>query len=604
MVSLLGSALGVGACSAGETGTDQTTGAGGASEGGAEPEGGSDGGMEIDPCDGVTCDTGEICQEGMCVPGCNENEDCAAGSVCCNGGCADLNSDVLHCGMCDNACPVPANQGMTCQMGICTLGACDNGFYDCDGDSANGCESSDTCDCTPGETQPCYPGPAGTENNAPCTAGTRKCNAAGTAWSLCTGFVLPSPEVCANNTDEDCNGVDDDIPDLDGDGWTRCDNDCCETTPVDCDGDPAKVNPGAFEFIGNSLDDDCDPATSDTTAPAACSTAADFNGVTPEQLAGAMELCQTTTANPPLSQRKWGLVSAEFRLASGASPSAGQLGNMQNLQTAVLTDYGNGTPQAGNTMAGLSTGRMRDSGDPGWVNPSGTCQACSLTSCCLGPPYSCCSGGVNPGTAFSDFNAPPGAYLAQHAGAYPASQSCNGVCDAGAGAYDSVNLRLEVRVPTNALSMSYKFRYFTAEYWSWACSPYNDFFLALLTTGAAGIPPDKNISFDSLNNPVSVNNGFFDVCQGNGSCYTCPSGFGALTNTGMDQIDPWATTGGGRTGGATVWLETTAPIVPGETITFELMVFDVSDTFLDSLVLLDDFQWDIDPASVGTGPPG
>ena len=59
-----------------------------------------------------------------------------------------------------------------------------------------------------------------------------------------------------------------------------------------------------------------------------------------------------------------------------------------------------------------------------------------------------------------------------------------------------------------------------------------------------------------------------------------------------------------RTGGGTVWLQTTAPVLPGETIVFELMVFDVSDPILDSLVLLDDFEWSIDPSSVGTGPPG
>ena len=36
----------------------------------------------------------------------------------------------------------------------------------------------------------------------------------------------------------------------------------------------------------------------------------------------------------------------------------------------------------------------------------------------------------------------------------------------------------------------------------------------------------------------------------------------------------------------------------------ELMVFDVSDDILDSQALLDDFEWSIDAASVGTGPPG
>jgi hypothetical protein len=157
-----------------------------------------------------------------------------------------------------------------------------------------------------------------------------------------------------------------------------------------------------------------------------------------------------------------------------------------------------------------------------------------------------------------------------------------------------VNLRLTIRVPTNALSFSYQFRFFSAEYWTYSCTSFNDFYLALLTTKANGIPADHNISFDSKNNPVSVNNGFFDVCVKKG-CYSCPLGTQALQGTGMEI---------GNTGGATAWLKTTAPIVPGETMVLELMVFDVSDGILDSLSLLDAFDWSIDASAVGTGPPG
>ena len=153
-----------------------------------------------------------------------------------------------------------------------------------------------------------------------------------------------------------------------------------------------------------------------------------------------------------------------------------------------------------------------------------------------------------------------------------------------------MNVRLTIRVPTNALSFSYKFRFFSAEYWTWQCTAYNDFYLALLTTGAAGIPADKNISFDSLNNPVSVNNGFYDLCYTK-TCNTCPLGTGALAGTGMEV---------GQTGGGTNWLTTTAPIVPGETMQIEFMIFDVSDHILDSLTLLDNFQWSLDPSGVGT----
>lgn len=43
-------------------------------------------------------------------------------------------------------------------------------------------------------------------------------------------------------------------------------------------------------------------------------------------------------------------------------------------------------------------------------------------------------------------------------------------------------------------------------------------------------------------------------------------------------------------------------MVPGETIELTLMVFDVTDNILDSLVLLDAFEWDIEPSDVGTEP--
>jgi len=43
--------------------------------------------------------------------------------------------------------------------------------------------------------------------------------------------------------------------------------------------------------------------------------------------------------------------------------------------------------------------------------------------------------------------------------------------------------------------------------------------------------------------------------------------------------------------GATRWLTTTAPVVPGETITLRFVIWDTSDMQLDSLVLIDNFRW-------------
>ncbi len=150
-------------------------------------------------------------------------------------------------------------------------------------------------------------------------------------------------------------------------------------------------------------------------------------------------------------------------------------------------------------------------------------------------------------------------------------------------------MRLEIRVPTNAKSFTYRFRFYSSEYWSFQCTSYNDFFLALLQSGAAGLPTDKNIAKDGSGNPVSVNNGFFDVCVPK-TCNTCPAGVADLAGTGM-QLN--------NTGGATKWLFNDATVVSGEKMVLDLMIFDVSDSILDSLTLLDGFTWNATDLGVG-----
>ena len=46
-----------------------------------------------------------------------------------------------------------------------------------------------------------------------------------------------------------------------------------------------------------------------------------------------------------------------------------------------------------------------------------------------------------------------------------------------------------------------------------------------------------------------------------------------------------------RENGATSWLQTRAPVVPGEVITLQFMIWDTGDHILDSSVLLDNFTW-------------
>ncbi|MEZ4392759.1 MAG: MopE-related protein [Polyangiales bacterium] len=86
---------------------------------------------------------------------------------------------------------------------------CDGLDNNCDGRVDDGCE------CRPGATRNCYPGPAGTNGVARCRAGTQTCVAGaggqGSSWGPCGGASLPQREVC-NGADDDCNGrVDDGI---------------------------------------------------------------------------------------------------------------------------------------------------------------------------------------------------------------------------------------------------------------------------------------------------------------------------------------------------------------------------------------------------------
>ncbi|MCZ7678597.1 MAG: hypothetical protein M5U28_07430 [Sandaracinaceae bacterium] len=89
---------------------------------------------------GVSCSGGTP----LCQPGASEYEcvaTCEAGRTDCEGACVDVSSDPLRCGGCDTRCTSPANAVATCMAGSCGF-ECDDGFADCDGDPANGCEST------------------------------------------------------------------------------------------------------------------------------------------------------------------------------------------------------------------------------------------------------------------------------------------------------------------------------------------------------------------------------------------------------------------------------------------------------------------------------
>jgi hypothetical protein len=70
---------------------------------------------------------------------------CPAGVGDCNGdpadGCETALDTPSNCGACGLACALP-HASASCDGGACTLGACDPGYGDCDGNPQNGCEAS------------------------------------------------------------------------------------------------------------------------------------------------------------------------------------------------------------------------------------------------------------------------------------------------------------------------------------------------------------------------------------------------------------------------------------------------------------------------------
>jgi uncharacterized protein (AIM24 family) len=143
-----------------------------------------------DDCNGKVNDTcGCIAGSMMaCYTGAEGTE----GKGICHGGMATCNEDGVGYGDCIGEqaplaedCSTPEDE-------------------DCDGEVN---QAAAGCGCEPNKTVSCYMGAPGTENKGVCKAGTKTCNAEGTAYGPCTGETLPTAEDCSTPEDEDCDGV-------------------------------------------------------------------------------------------------------------------------------------------------------------------------------------------------------------------------------------------------------------------------------------------------------------------------------------------------------------------------------------------------------------
>jgi hypothetical protein len=361
--------------------------------------------------------------------------------------------------------------------------------------------------------------------------------------------------------------------DMDGDGWTPNQGDC-----NDCD---PNVNPGAIDTwhqpadggAGYWGDEDCSNSPGDNAKP--CDQGLALTDLTPMDGAKAIELCATAS----MSDKKYGVISANYVRADGSAfPTVGaQVGIQQAFGTNVHV-------QGGQSMLVISSGYART------VGQAGACNGISCVTNTTGTPP--------PGFPQDDPACPPTKAIA-----------------------DDIALELQIRAPTNATGYSFDFKFYSFEYPDWVCdtSGYNDQFVTLVNPPPMGsyVPSGSmfgNISFDSNNHPVSVNMGFFDVCDpttptrfashcksGGGTCPPtpnpyCPMGTGELAGTGFDV---WHT--GTGPAGATKWLQTQAPVKPGSIITIRFAMWDAGNALFDSTTLIDNFKWIATGGSIPVG---
>ena len=118
---------------AGQAGVDALDSGAGGQDGGMAGEGGTAGAVAV------------------CPPGrgdCNKDGRCET----------DLYRSLGSCGECGASCQHPNAQTSACVGGVCTLTGCPRGRFNCDGDSANGCEAASICPgiggldgCPPGQ---------------------------------------------------------------------------------------------------------------------------------------------------------------------------------------------------------------------------------------------------------------------------------------------------------------------------------------------------------------------------------------------------------------------------------------------------------------------
>lgn len=184
------------------------------------------------------------------------------------------------------------------------------------------------------------------------------------------------------------------------------------------------------------------------------------------------------------------------------------------------------------------------------------------------------------------------------------------------GSWSSVNdlatLELNLTKPSNARGFSFNFMFMSAEFPEFLCMSFNDTFYAIVEAGSINNGRRRNVSFDQDNNEITVNNAFFEPANG-WSVDLATTPYGAPRSSMCGNSTSWDEQtcvtpeycadeeARNAIGSGTGWLTTTVPLSElDEDFKLTFSVHDEGDGIYDSVVLIDNFQWEANPTSLVT----
>ena len=315
--------------------------------------------------------------------------------------------------------------------------------------------------CSPARSRDCYYGPGRAPTaSARATAGRGPAATPGRGASA-PARSMPRGEICGNGVDDNCNGMVDEDVDLDGDGFTTCGGDCCDSDrglQRPGAGEPGRVR-GAGQQGRRRL-----RRHGRQRAAATCDT-----GLRRATRPTRMDYAQGDGPLPDHDRRPATEVGRDQReLRARRRHRRARDASRTRSAPAFGAD---GAAQVGDAMVVLSTGTRRPAGRHRTrrTRPSRTRRATG-----------------------NDIERLPGGLARRERRQAARTRPAARTPTAAARTIRSCST-LRIRVPTNAQVVQLATNFFSAEFPEWTCSPYNDFFVVLLDSTYTGTPgePDR-----------------------------------------------------------------------------------------------------------------